>query len=298
MAFGGRAAARAASGNWEADGDFAPDRFPEIDCVRSILAPGIAQAAEDRAARLGISADRVLITAGALSEDDYLKPLAKRLGVAFEPLDQTPRNSCPLEDDRLIESAAAGLLPIKVDDQLCLVVAPRGTAARRISAMIESNPALAARFRFTSADRLSRFVLRHASGALTARATKNLKKNCPTLSAGPPRWRPKMAPLAIAAAAILSVGIMAPSVITNAVELMLAATFIAWLTLRICSAFIGGARAPVQNELSDGDLPVYTIMAALYNEAASVDGLLRAIERLDYPGIMAQTPQAVPCMRH
>jgi hypothetical protein len=40
------------------------------------------------------------------------------------------------------------------------------------------------------------------------------------------------------------------------------------------------------------------VIAALYREAASVDGLLTAIERLDYPGmldypgIMAQAPQA------
>lgn len=283
MAFGVRAAARAASGNWGFHGDSAANRFPEIDCVRSMLAPGVVQAAEDRAARLGISADRVLITAGTLNEDDYLQRLAKRLGVAFEPLDGTPRTACPLEDDRLIESAAAGLLPIKVDDQLYLVVAPRGTAARRISAMIERNPALVARFRFTSAERLSRFVLHYAGNALTARATKSLKQTWPALSAGPPRWRPKIATLTIAALAIVSVAIIAPGVITNAVELTLAAAFIAWLALRVCSACIGGSRAPMQDELSDGELPVYTIIAALYNEAASVEGLLRAIERLNYP---------------
>ena len=35
--------------------------------------------------------------------------------------------------------------------------------------------------------------------------------------------------------------------------------------------------------LPDDALPVYTVIAALYREAASVDGLLSAIERLDYP---------------
>jgi hypothetical protein len=45
--------------------------------------------------------------------------------------------------------------------------------------------------------------------------------------------------------------------------------------------------------LTDESLPVYTVISALYREAASVDGLLTAIERLDYPGIMAQAPQAI-----
>jgi hypothetical protein len=32
-------------------------------------------------------------------------------------------------------------------------------------------------------------------------------------------------------------------------------------------------------------------MVALYREASSVDSLIAAIRALDYPGIMAQTPQ-------
>ncbi len=42
---------------------------PEIDCVRSLLANDVIDAAERRAAALGVGADRVLITAGELSEE-------------------------------------------------------------------------------------------------------------------------------------------------------------------------------------------------------------------------------------
>ena len=133
---------------------------PEIDCVRSLLAADVIEAAERRAAALGVGADRVLIAAGELSEETYLRALGDALGVRFEPLDGTPRASCPLNDDRLIESAAAGMLPLAIDDELYLVVAPRGAAARRILRLIEENPARARRFRFTSAERLNRFVLR------------------------------------------------------------------------------------------------------------------------------------------
>jgi hypothetical protein len=37
---------------------------PEIDCVRSLLAADMIEAAECRAATLGVGADRVLIAAG------------------------------------------------------------------------------------------------------------------------------------------------------------------------------------------------------------------------------------------
>src|ERR1700686_3462399 len=71
---------------------------PEIDCARALLARDVIEAAEDRAAELGVGADRVLIAAGALSEDVYLRALGDALGVAFEPLD--------------------GMLPLAIDDEL------------------------------------------------------------------------------------------------------------------------------------------------------------------------------------
>jgi hypothetical protein len=42
----------------------------------------------------------------------------------------------------------------------------------------------------------------------------------------------------------------------------------------------------------DRELPTYTVIVALYREAAAVKGLVAALRRLNYPGIMAQTPQA------
>jgi cellulose synthase/poly-beta-1,6-N-acetylglucosamine synthase-like glycosyltransferase len=277
IAFGSQAAEEQFAGNG------ATGHFPEIDCVRASLAPNAVRAVEERAARLRVGADRVLVAAGMLNEDDYLKRLGGSLGVAFETLDGTARSSCPVSDERLIESATAGLLPLTVDGDLCLVVAPRGTAARRIMVMVDGAPALAARFRFTSAERLTRFVLRHAGGALTARASNDLKQAWPVLSAAPPRWRVNLVPLALTAFLILVAAIFAPGVVTHAAELMLAAIFIAWLALRLCSALIQFLKPSPGGTLSDHELPVYTIMAALYKEAASVDGLLRAIEKLDYP---------------
>jgi hypothetical protein len=160
------------------------------------LAADIIDAAECRAAALGVGADRVLIAAGELSEEAYLRALGDVLGVEFEPLDAIPRGQCPLNDERLIESAA-GILPLAVDDDLYLVVAPSGAAARQILRLIEENPARARRFRFTNAERLNRFVLRYAGKTLAARASGQLKRGWPLFSAGAPRWLGNIVPLAI-----------------------------------------------------------------------------------------------------
>src|SRR5882757_7919892 len=80
--------------------------FPEIHCVRHWLAANVLADAEDKAAAAGVGADRVLITSGALSEETYLRVLGTTLGVKFEPLDAVPREQCPVNNERLIESAS------------------------------------------------------------------------------------------------------------------------------------------------------------------------------------------------
>ena len=266
-------------------------RCPELDCVRELLAADVIEAAEARSKALGIGADRVLIAAGKLNEETYLRALANSLGVAFETLEAVPRAYCPLSDERLIESAAAGMLPLSIDGELSLVVAPRALAARRIQELIQQSPARAQRFCFTSANRLQSFVLRHAGATIASRATNSLRKKSPTFSAAPPRWR-MISPFFVIAMTLAIAFVAAPSIAAGVCEMALAATFIGWLGLRLVGAFIKHADPNTVRSPIDAALPVYSIVAALYREAKSVDGLLRAIERLDYPGIMAQTPQS------
>ena len=267
------------------------NEFPEIDCVRPLLAADVLDSAQQRAAALGIGADRVLIAAGLMNDETYLRALAAWLGVAFEPLDGVLRALCPVDDERLIESGAAGLLPLTVGDDLCLVVAPRGVAARQIIGMIEANPAQALRFRFTSAECLNHFVMRCAGKALAARASNQIKQTWPLLSAAASRRPGRFVPVAIIALLSLAFAVWAPDAAMLALEVTLAALFLAWLGLRLAGVFVAPPASNTSQRLSDDALPVYSVIAALYREVGSVDGLLSAIERLDYPGIMAQPPQ-------
>src|ERR1700760_3148614 len=130
------------------------DDYPEIDCIRPLLPIDVLMAAQERAATLGVGADRVVIASGAMREEDYLRALARSLGVQFDTLECVSRTRCQIEDQRLIEAAAAGLLPLMERDDLRLVVAPRGAAARRLTQLIKDNPEWARRLSFTSADRL------------------------------------------------------------------------------------------------------------------------------------------------
>ena len=278
--FGVPASARA---EFSAGGTAGPGPCPEIDCLRGLIAADVIAAAERRAEKIGVGADRVLIAAGAVSEETYLRKFAAALGLVFETLDGTARAQCPIGDDRQIEAAAAGLLPLALDGELCLVVSPRGMAARRIIQLIKEKPTLTRKFRLTSAERLTRFVFRYGGKRIGARAVNQLNTVWPALSAAPARWRVNIAAVAAVGLAVLTALAMAPAPTMLASEVMLATVFLAWLALRLFGATVAWPTPNPPFELHDDALPVYTIIAALYREAASVDGLLAAIERFDYP---------------
>ena len=161
----------------------APSLYPEIDCVRPLLTPALADWAEQRAERLGIGADRALVTARLLEDETYIRSLAASLGITFEPLDEMPRSRCLLNDKELIDKAAIGLLPIADGPATAIVIAPSGTAARGLIGLIARDPAIRARFRLTTAERFNRFVLRAGGTALIRHASEDLKRRSPALAA-------------------------------------------------------------------------------------------------------------------
>jgi cellulose synthase/poly-beta-1,6-N-acetylglucosamine synthase-like glycosyltransferase len=260
-----------------------PSVCPEIDCLRALLPRRIIAAAEHRARSIGLGADRVLICADAITEEAYLTALASSLGTSYEPLDRVLRSDCPLDDNQLIEAAAAGLLPLREGGKIIWIVAPRRLTARRLADPRRSPPRWLQSFRLTSSERLWRFVARHAQNALGRRAADGLRRAQPLLSNAPrPRgWRS----LAATAFVILAVTILAlvPAATIKAFAAMLCIIFLAAAALRLSSA-LHTRHAPRRSiRIDDDKLPTYTIICALYREASVVGDLVAAIRALDYP---------------
>jgi len=251
---------------------------PELDCLRAKVPPGTLARAEQRALALGIGADRVLITAGVISEEEYVRALAGWLHVPFDRLDLS-REACPLPDAQLINVAQRGLLPLRVGDTFIYVIAPQVLTARRL--VTGAHPLPKDRYRLTSSQRLRQFVLHHGGSALGERAAEGLRIARPELSAAvcPPPVR--VAWLA-GVAAVVSATTVFPSVTWVLTSTALALTFLAWTALRLVGAAISwkGWR-PLR--IPAYDLPFYTIIVALYDEAAALPSLVKALRRLDYP---------------
>ena len=269
-----------------------PPRCPELDCVRSLLPRSVVAAAERRAHSIGLGADRVLICADAITEEAYLIALASSLGSSYEPLDRASRADCPLDDDQLIQAASAGLLPLRERGRLIWIVAPRGLTARRLADPQRSPPNWLSSFRLTSSDRLWRFVARHSQRALGRQAAYGLSRARPLLSNAPrPRARTAITAcwLAVLAGTVLA---LVPAATVKAFAAVLCAIFLTAAALRLWSPLYA-PRIPAEPvRIPDKDLPIYTVICALYREANVIGKLVAAIRRLDYPGIVAQTPQA------
>lgn len=257
-------------------------RCPEIDCIRHRLPAGVLALAELRAAEIGVGADRVLVAQGLIEEETYLNALAHWLGIAFEPLDQRPREACPLADDNLIDAVNVGLLPLAVEGELHLVIAPRELTVRRLLGALRPGSDLAKRVRITSGERMTRFATQHAKQTIGYRAAEALRDGHPELSAGTGRGRSVATAILVAGIALFA--LVAPGVAAIAVEVMLGLIFLAWTGLRLLGTLSPRSVRRTPKPVSDDRLPIYTIVIALYREAAAAKDLVAALRSLNYPG--------------
>ena len=204
-----------------------PSACPEIDCVRDLLPSRVVAAAERRARAIGLGADRVLICADAMTEDAYLTVLAASLGTSYEPLDRISRADCPLDDDQLVQAAAAGLLPVCEAGEIVWIIAPRCLTARRLAS--QAQPAWLQSFRLTSSERILRFVVQHTQKALGRRAADGLRRSRPLFSNAPRRHGAKR--IAVLGFVPLAVTILC----------LLSAPAIEALATLLCTVFLGAA---------------------------------------------------------
>jgi glycosyltransferase XagB len=260
-----------------------PSPCPEIDCVRNLLPRRVIAAVEHRARSIGVGADHVLICADAITEEAYLAALAASLGTFFEPLDHISRADCPLDDNQLLQAAAAGLLPLRKGRGIVWIIAPRSLTARRLADQRQSWRGWPRPFRLTSSERLRRFVARHTQKALGRHAADGLRHSRPHLSNAPRphgTGRIAAAALLVVAAAILAA---APAAMLEAFATVLCTIFLSAAALRLLSVAFADQASARAVRVSDNRLPVYTIICALYREANIVSDLVAAIRAL--PGV-------------
>jgi glycosyltransferase XagB len=256
--------------------------FPEIDCLRHRLPPGLLLQAEQRAVALGIGADEVLVRRGVISADDYARDLAASLHLRFDTLERLRRADCPLPDAKLAECLASGLLLLRIDGQDIMVAAVHGLAARRLVRAYAGRFDRSRDVWITSPDCLQRFVKRHAYAAMVKHAADSLNITQPVLSAAP-RGRNSFALSFAAGFAALVAGAWAWPAVAVALQVAITVLFLGWSALRLIGLVCSRPMRVKVQRVSDGALPVYSIIVALYRESEALPELARALSALDYP---------------
>jgi cellulose synthase/poly-beta-1,6-N-acetylglucosamine synthase-like glycosyltransferase len=273
--------------NDNARGVFDEGPADELDCLRRVLAPELLRAAETRARELGIGADQVLIQQGVIDEEAYLRRLAFHTGIATEDFSEIHRSDSPLRDDQIADAAALGLIPLWQDGSQIWTLAPRRLAARMLCRLVDGRPDLAQRVRLALSWRLNQFLLHQADGVLGRAAADGLRKRFPRMSAAPSatrgaRWRRHLQRIK-GPCGFVALMLLPPIVALDAWSGVLAVWFLAFIGLRLWASFTPRRPQPELPRLPDRQLPVYTVIAALYREAKSVAPLMKAINAFDYP---------------
>ena len=225
----------------------------------------------------------MLICADAITEEAYLHALAVSLGTSYDRLDTLTRADVPLSDAELVRAAAAGLMPIREAGRTVWIIAPSCWAAHRLTDPHRPIQRRIKSFRLTSSNRLQRFITQHAQTTLGRCAAYDLRRTQPSFSNAPQLHLGKGVAMATIAMLLLTTLALYPATTIGIFSILLCAIFLAAAALRLASALYKQPAPEPTPRGDDRELPIYTIICALYREEKVVNKLVAAIRALDYP---------------
>jgi glycosyltransferase XagB len=241
------------------------------------VSSGILLAAAATARAQGMTADAVLIAEGKISEYDFYRSLARYLHLAF--VDRTVALGLAT---RYPQSVKAGLAPLADSKGPAFLAAPRGEVIPHLINSLRHNTS--EHLALTTPAHFFELVHAAARRQITRKASLGLVSFDPTLSAkGGLTRRQKYAALAVATViAASSVTAPAATSMAGATLLSLALLAVIWLRLSACIGSFDPPALPLR-PLEAAELPVYSVVIALYREARVVPLLLTALNKIDYP---------------
>ncbi|WP_336486828.1 glycosyltransferase family 2 protein [Methylobacterium nigriterrae] len=244
-----------------------------------LLAEGTPPATLLRAAALaresGTDGATALIQAGLMGEEAYYRALARTLGAPF--LDRAVALRASV---RFPESLAAGIAPLAAGAPAAFVLAPRGPEIAELLAGRSPPGRVPA---ITTPSRLRAAVFAALPDRIAAYAADELQVRRPDWAFRPGPRASHMALAGLLVVTALAVFACLPGWLALALVAAVQSAFLAMATFRIAALCIRAPVAAPAADLPEAELPVYTVLVALYREAAVVPRLVGALSRLDYP---------------
>ncbi len=252
-----------------------PSSAPPLPaCLTFLQSEAPAHVLQDvlaRAQRTGASPEQVLLGEGVLTEDAYYRAMARWLGLPFQQdvFEAGAGASYP-------ESILTGLAP---GPEGVWIAAPAGA---RIAATAAFRRRSNLHLTITTPTTLRRSVERARAQQAAREASDNLERADAQAS-----YRMgasgRQAALAGLMVGVVALALAPAGALPGAAAALVAVVAAACIGLRAVAACASLQRRTPDPPLADCDLPVYTIIAALYREAPVAAKLISALDALDYP---------------
>lgn len=246
--------------------------------------------AASRAKLHDVTAAKALIATGAISEDGYYWCVAYELGLEFasetpvteEPFLNTPN---PADLERMLRKVA-------VDGETrTFHIAPDMRHAASFKQFLERRPHLRSRLRVTTPSANRKALEKRSEQSLLRSSIDRLANISPDLSARQVITVSQAIFVLLLLQALALIAFFSSGWVVLALHLTATMLYISCVLFRCYAAFAVNFKArrpaPFWKEIidreGDGELPVYSVLIALYKEEGQVDDLVTALAKLDWP---------------
>lgn len=265
--------------------------FPDLAEWRPILARlGLSPDAALRFARQaqanGTDFQSELLASGEVEGEDFFRALAEELDLSFVE---------EINPDRLIMRQAhclallrkrGGYQPVKVEEAsgISYFIAPERTGVAQMRELLARYPGARRRLKMTTPRALRRAVLARATPSLVHIASRGLFERYPEYSARIVANAWQGTAWGAALVALLIAVTLVPETVYGILHCAFSLFFLACVCLRLAALRSAMPPSAVQVQPPVArDMPVYSILVALYDEADMVPGLLQALGRIAWP---------------
>lgn len=258
----------------------------------------ILNAAEDRAQLFNVTPAVALIGLGTLSQQDYYRCVALELGIEFveqteaygDPFFSMPTPQSLDQMAQMVEvkpQVAAGQLAETFTSKK-INIAPDCRQLNALKTLVSNNPDLAARLRVTTPRANLQGLEGRCSETLLSTAVHGLRHKYPNLSAKIPVTVRQSLFIFVALQFLAALWFFASAPIGLWAHLVATTFYLGCISLRLLAAIkLPAVRAKMKNihytRTPDHELPIYSVMVALYREAGQVDDLVSSLLGFDWP---------------
>jgi glycosyltransferase XagB len=216
-----------------------------------------------------------LLSNGKITEETYYRALASHLGCIYYSGD--PPLAASFDAVKGLRCGVGALEPRSTGPRV--VIAPYAQFVPRLIEATVSGSIRSGSFALTSPQRFASLVRAYRGQELLDVALGRLPVS---LTAREGMTSLQIATVGTGAILAFLLGIVDFEVLRALSSAILWLIFSASVTLRSMAAIASGLETH-PSELTDDELPTYTVVVALYREASVVEDLVKAIDALDYP---------------